>query len=49
MKINAVPALVIGVGLCMTLYASGGTKNPMNYVVLLVSVLAMSLFFSTII
>ena len=46
MKINAVPALVIGVGLCLTLYVSGGTKNPMNYVVLLVSVLAMSLFFS---
>lgn len=46
MKINAVPALVIGAGLCLTLYASGGTKNSMNYVVLLVSVLAMSLFFS---
>lgn len=47
MKINAVPALVIGAGLCLTLYASGGTKNSMNYVVLLVSILAMSLFFST--
>ena len=46
MKINAVPALVIGVGLCCTLYASGGTKNPWNYVVLLVSIPAMSLFFS---
>lgn len=46
MKINAVPALVIGVGLCSALHASGGTKNPMNYVVLLVSILAMSLFFS---
>ena len=46
MKINAVPALVIGAGLCLTLYASGGTPNPLNYVVLLVSVLAMSLFFS---
>mgnify|MGYP000010206431 CR=1 FL=1 len=46
MKINAVPALVIGVGLCPTLYASGETKNSWNYVVLLVSILAMSLFFS---
>ena len=46
MKINAVPALVIGVGLCLILYASGGTKNSMNYVVLLVSIPAMSLFFS---
>ena len=46
MKINAVPALVIGVGLCLILYLSGGTDNPLNYVVLLVSILAMSVFFS---
>lgn len=45
-KINAVPALVIGVGLCLILYASGGADNPLNYVVLLVSILAMSVFFS---
>ena len=46
MKINAVPALVIGVGLSLILYVSGGTNNPLNYVVLVVSILAMSLFFS---
>lgn len=46
MKINAVPALVIGTGLALILYVSGGTDNPLNYVVLLVSILAMSLFFS---
>ena len=46
MKINAVPALVIGVGLSLILYVSGGTDNPLNYGVLLVSILAMSLFFS---
>ena len=46
MKINAVPALVIGGGLCLTLYASGGTKNPLDYGVLVVSILAMSVFFS---
>jgi hypothetical protein len=46
MKINAVPALVIGVGLSVILFASGGTDNPLNYVVLLVSILAMSVFFS---
>ena len=46
MKINAVPALVIGVGLCLILFVSGGTDNPLNYVVLVVSILAMSLFFS---
>ncbi len=46
MKINAVPALVIGVGLSLILYVSGGTDNPLNYGVLLVSILAMSTFFS---
>lgn len=46
MKINAVPALVIGVGLALILFVSGGTDNPLNYVVLIVSILSMSLFFS---
>lgn len=46
MKINAVPALVIGAGLSLILYVSGGTENPLNYVVLFVSILCMSLFFS---
>lgn len=46
MKINAVPALVIGIGLCLILYGSGGTDTPLNYLVLLVSILAMSIFFS---
>lgn len=46
MKINAVPAVVIGAGLSMLLYASGGTDNPLNYVVLFVSILCLSLFFS---
>lgn len=46
MKINAVPALIIGTGLALILYMSGGTEQPLNYVVLVVSVLCMSLFFS---
>ena len=46
MKINALPAVVVGAGLCAVLYASGGTENPLNYVVLFVSILSMSLFFS---
>ena len=46
MKINAVPALVIGIGLALILFATGGTDNPLNYVVLMVSILCMSLFFS---
>ena len=45
-KINAVPALVIGAGLSAILYVSGGTENPLNYVVLVCSVTAMSVFFS---
>ena len=35
MKINAVPALVIGIGLALILFATGGTDNPLNYVCLL--------------
>ncbi len=46
MKINAVPAFVIGVGLSLLLYVSGGTNNALNYGVLIVSILCMSLFFS---
>lgn len=45
-KINALPALVIGVGLALILAASGGTDDPLDYGVLVVSVLAMSVFFS---
>lgn len=46
MKINLLPAAVIGLGLPALLYLSGGTDNPLNYVVLLVSILSMSMFFS---
>lgn len=45
-KINLLPALVIGTGLVILLYASGGTDNPLNYIVLFVSILCMSMFFS---
>ncbi|MEG1957115.1 MAG: hypothetical protein RSC19_05290 [Lachnospiraceae bacterium] len=45
-KINLLPAAVIGIGLVILLYASGGTNNPLNYAVLLVSILCMSIFFS---
>lgn len=46
MKINLLPAAVIGVGLALLLFASGGTENPLNYLVIVVSVLCMSMFFS---
>lgn len=46
-KVNLLPAAVIGAGLSVLLYASGGTANPLNYAVLPVSVLCLSMFFST--
>lgn len=46
MKINLLPASVIGGGLAILLYMSGGTENPLNYVVLVVSIICMSVFFS---
>lgn len=46
MKINLVPAVVIGGGLAVLLWASGGTENPLDYAVLVVSILCMSMFFS---
>lgn len=45
-KVNLLPALVIGLGLPVLLYISGGTDNPLNYVILPVSIFAMSIFFS---
>ena len=45
-KVNMLPAVVIGAGLCALLYISGGTENPLNYAVLFVSILCMSVFFS---
>ena len=37
-KINLLPALVIGAGLAILLYVSGGTDNPLNYAVLFISI-----------
>ena len=45
-KVNLLPAAVIGGGLAVLLYASGGAENPLNYAVLVISVLCMSIFFS---
>ncbi|MDD3919623.1 MAG: hypothetical protein PHO41_00390 [Eubacteriales bacterium] len=44
--INLMPAVVIALGLPMLLYITGGTVEPLNYVVLFVSIIAMSVFFS---
>lgn len=45
-KINGFPAAVIGTGLCLILAFSGGTENPLHYLVLPVTILSMSVFFS---
>lgn len=45
-KVNLLPAGVIGVGLALLLFASGGTDNPLNYVIIIVSIVCMSVFFS---
>ncbi|HIS68489.1 MAG TPA: hypothetical protein IAA58_03865 [Candidatus Gallacutalibacter stercoravium] len=45
-KVNLLPAAVIGAGLSVLLFASGGTDNPLNYAVLLVSIVCLSIFFS---
>lgn len=45
-KINLLPASVIGFGLALLLYASGGTDDVRNYLVLVVSIPALSVFFS---
>lgn len=44
--INLMPAVVIGLGLPLLLYVSGGTTDNLNYLVLFVSIIAMSIFFS---
>ena len=45
-KVNLLPASFIGAGLAFLLFATGGTDNQLNYVVLFVSIVALSIFFS---
>ena len=44
--INLIPASVIAIGLPLLLLFTGGTDNPLNYLCLFVSIIAMSVFFS---
>lgn len=44
--INLLPTAVIAFSLPLLLYVTGGTDNPFNYVLLCVSIFAMSIFFS---
>ncbi len=45
-KINLLPALVIGLGLDLLLFAAGSAGEPLHYLVMPVSILCMSVFFS---
>lgn len=44
--INLWPALVLGLGLPILLFISGGTDNPLNYLVLFATIVSLSVFFS---
>lgn len=46
-KVNLVPSTIMAIALPVLLYISGGTDNYFNYIILFVSVIAMSIFFST--
>ena len=45
-KVNLFPAGIIAVGMAWILFASGGTDNWLNYVVIFSSIICMSIFFS---
>ncbi len=45
-KMNLLPGAIIGVGLSTLLFISGGTDTTVNYLLLLLTPMAMSIFFS---
>ncbi len=45
-KINLIPTLVIALGLPLLLAITGGTNNPYNYLLLFISIVFLSIFFS---
>ena len=45
-SLNLIPATILGIALPTFLFITGGTNNPLNYAVLFVSIIAMSIFFS---
>ena len=44
--INLFPAMVIAISLPILLYITGGTEQPLNYLLLFISIISMSIFFS---
>lgn len=45
-KVNLLPALIIGVGLDIVLLVSGGTDSVINYAILFLAAVSLSVFFS---
>jgi hypothetical protein len=41
-----IPSIVLSLGLPLLLFVSGGTNNYLNYVIIFVSVIAITIFFS---
>ena len=44
--INLLPTTVLALVLAILLYLSGGTTNPLNYIIIILSIISMSIFFS---
>lgn len=45
-SLNLIPATFIGLGLSLLLFLTGGTDNNLNYLIVFISIIAMSIFFS---
>jgi len=45
-KINMIPTLVLAIGLPVLLFVTGGTNNHLNYILLFISIISLSIFFS---
>ena len=45
-KINMIPALVVAIGLPLLLLVTGGTSNNLDYLLIFVSIMSLSIFFS---
>ncbi len=44
--INLLPTIVLALVLAILLFLSGGTSNPLNYIIIILSIISMSIFFS---
>ena len=45
-SLNLIPATFIGLGLAILLFLTGGTDNNLNYLIIFISIISMSVFFS---